>query len=294
MTDADSHTVLVTGATSGIGAKAAVDLATRGWRVFVHGRDRSRGEAVVERARRASASDNVEFLRADFADRSAVRGLAETVRERTSRLDALVHNAGLSRGSCRLAWDGVEETFAVNQLAPYLLTHDLATLLVDSSARVVVTASAVHERGELDFEDPTALVCAGSYDALAAYARSKLANVLFALELADRFAGSAVTANALHPGFVPGSRLYRHTGLLFRAAITLSRYVPFVGTAVEEGAEGIVYLVDSPEVEETTGAYFHGREREEPDPRVHDADRRERLWNLCADLADVSPDWPDV
>lgn len=285
-------TVLVTGATSGIGAEAAVDLADRGWRVFVHGRDPDRGQDVVDRAERVGGE--ASFFRADFTDRAAVRDLAADVRDRLDGgLDALVLNAGLACDECRLGWGGIEETFAVNQVAPYLLTHDLAGSLAEAApARVVVTSSAVHPRGELDFEDTGDIDCSGSYDALDAYARSKFANLVFTMELADRFAAENVTVNAFHPGFIPGSGLYRSLGPFFRTAITLSRVVPFVGMTVEKGAEGIVYLTDAAEVADTTGAYFHRRRRKEPDSRVSDPARRELLWSVCADVAGVDPDWP--
>lgn len=282
-------TALLTGSTDGIGAAAAVELGARGWEVYVHGRDRRRGESVAARVREAGGTAN--FLRADLASPAAVRDLAATVRDRTDRLDALVLNAALAREECRLAWDGVEETFAVNQLAPYLLAHELADLLRASApARVVVTSSAVHSRGDLDLKE--GIDCTGDYDTLDAYARSKLANLLFTVELADRFEDAGVSVNAFHPGFVPGSGLYRHVGPLFRVVVAVARTLPFVATSVAEGAEGIVHLSDSTAVEDVTGAYFHGTERTEPDPRVGDLELRARLWSTCATLAGVDSDWP--
>ncbi|WP_255148887.1 SDR family NAD(P)-dependent oxidoreductase [Halorarius halobius] len=280
-----TRTVLVTGATSGIGRVAAERLGARGWRVLVHGRNRDRGAQVVDAIE--SAGGEAAFHRADFADFDAVRGLAARVREEP-RLDALVNNAALSAGEYREV-EGVESTLAVNHLAPYLLTHELLPLLRESApARVVVTASGVHYRGDVDPDD----LSVDEYDALDAYARSKLANVLFAVELADRLDPEAVTATAYHPGFVPDTGLYRDASLPVRAGTWLAARVPFVGTSTSEGADGLVYLTDSDEVAGVTGAYFAGRERTTPDSRAEDRALRERLWDVSADLVGVDPDWP--
>lgn len=283
-------TALITGATSGIGAEAAVTLAGRGWKVYVHGRNRRRGEAVVARVR--AAGGDATFFQADFSSREAVRALADAVRSRTDRLDALVLNAALSTDECRLAWDGVEEVFAVNQVAPYLLAHDLVDMLTATvPSRVVITSSGVHSRGELDFDGPADIDCAGDYDALDSYARSKLANLVFAMALADRLDGTGVTVNALHPGFVPGSGLYRNAGLPFRVALTALRIIPFVGTSVEDGARGLVYLTDSESVADTTGAYFHGTRRVEPDARVANSALQTLVWDVSAAVAGVDSEW---
>jgi NAD(P)-dependent dehydrogenase (short-subunit alcohol dehydrogenase family) len=280
-----TRTVLVTGATSGIGRVAAERLGDRGWRVLVHGRDRARGEQVVDAIE--SSGGDATFHRAEFADFDAVRGLADRVREEP-RLDALVNNAALSTNEYRET-EGVELTLAVNHLAPYLLTHDLVPLLRESApSRVVVTASGVHFRGEIDPDD----LSMADYDALDAYARSKLANVLFAVELGDRLDPEQVTANAYHPGFVPGTGLYRDSSLPVRLATSLAARLPVVGTSTEAGADGLVSLTDADAVADVTGAYFAQREREEPDARAHDADLRERLWTVSADLVSVDPGWP--
>lgn len=287
----ETPTALITGATNGIGAEAAVELADRGWQVLVHGRNRERGETVVARARNAGGT--ATFLQADFTSRKAVRDLATDVRDQTDHLDALVLNAGVVSDTCRLVWDGVEEMFAVNQLAPYLLTHELVDMLRESSpARIVATSSTMHTRGELDFDGPEDVDCSSDSDVFGLYARSKLANLAFVMELADRFESADVTVNAFHPGFVPGSRLYRHVGPLLRALITAFRVVPFLGTSVEEAAEGIGYLTDSSDVADTTGTYFHGTEPAAPDPRVTEPELQNLIWSVSADLTGVDPEWP--
>lgn len=157
---------------------------------------------------------------------------------------------------------------------------------------MVVTSSAVHSRDELGFSGPDEIDCTGDYDALDAYARSKLTNLLVAVELADRFGDAGVAVNAFHPGFVPGSGPYRHVGPLFRTVVAVARVLPFVATSVEDGAEGIVYLSDSTAIDDVTGAYFHGIRRGEPDARMTDPERRDQIWPVCATLAGVGPDWP--
>jgi NAD(P)-dependent dehydrogenase (short-subunit alcohol dehydrogenase family) len=287
-TDLTGAVALVTGATGGIGRWAARRLGSLGATVVVTGRDRDRGRAAVAEVERAGGEG--QFFRADFAAMDAVRAVADEFRKRYDRLDVLLHNAGCSRDNRRLTDEGHEETFAVNHLAPYLLTHDLADLPHASApTRVVVTVSTLHRRGELDFDD---LRLETGYDALDAYARSKLANVLFTTELAARFEGSGVTANAVHPGFVPESGLYRDVALPVRAFMTVAARLPFVGTSVEQAADGLVYLAAAPETAEVSGAYFEGRERTEPDSRAHDEQLRERLWNVSADLVGVDADWP--
>jgi len=295
--DLSDNTYLITGSTSGIGRDAALRLARRGATVVLHGRDRERGRETLAAVREAGGDG--AFVRADLADPGAVRGLARVVSERYDRLDGLVSNAALSLPERETAM-GTERTLAVNHLAPYLLVHDLAPFLIESApARVVVTASGVHRRGEIDpdtlaFEDDALGTEDDEHDALAAYARSKLANVLFAYQLAARLAVVApeVTATAYHPGFVPSTGLYRSTRGPFRLAVVLAARLPGVGTSVSEGGAGLARLAASPGVVGVSGAYFAGRERDLPDERVHDATLRARLWDASADLVGVDPDWP--
>lgn len=280
-------TVLLTGGTSGIGAVAARKLASRGATVAIVGRDEARGRRLADDLT-ASTAGTVRFHRADLATQAAVRRLAAEIESAYDRLDVLAHNAGLSAQERTITADGVELTLAVNHLAPYLLTHELMDLLRGTpAARVVVTASGVHARGEIDFDD---LRLARGYGALDAYARSKLANVLFTFELADRLDG--VVANCFHPGFVPSTELFRDAGLRVRLFARIAAAVPGFGTTPEAGADRLVELATAPEYGRRSGLYVGTNGPEEPAPAATDPALRERLWRVSADLVGVEPDWP--
>src|SRR6185295_2396790 len=197
--DVRGKTILVTGATSGIGLEAAVELARRGARIVMVGRDPGRTEAAVKNVSARSGSRDVSHLLCDFSSQAAIRSLATTLLARLDRLDVLVNNAGGVNKTRRLTVDGIEATFAINHLGYFLLTNLLRDLLVRSApARVVTVASIGHRHGTLDFDDLG--YERGGYGLRRAYERSKLANVLFASELARRLEGTGVTSNSVHPG----------------------------------------------------------------------------------------------
>lgn len=281
--------MLLTGGTRGIGRFAARKLCASGATLLLVGRDEERGVAAAERLCRAGA--DAEFLRYDLASQADVRALAADVRDRVDRLDALVNNAGLARSSRSRTEDGVPVTVAVNHLAPYLLTHELSSLLLDSApARVVVTSSDAHRRATLDRTD---LDLRAPYEGFEAYARTKLMNVLFVYELADRLRTTDVTATALHPGFIPSSGLYRDSAVWVRAAMRFLSVLP-VGRSVEEGGLALARLACSDEVAGVTGQYFDGTEPAEPAPEAEDRDLRLTLWEQSAELVGVDPAWPTV
>ena len=214
MSDAPEATMtgricLVTGATNGIGRATAQALAARGASVIVHGRDRRKAEAAVNDIVEATRNRAVEPIVGDLAELDQVRRMAAEFRARHKQLHVLLNNAGLVAFDRRTTHDGFEAHFGVNHLAPFLLTNLLLDALKSSApARVVTVASAVHNRGRIDFDD---LQAARSYGGIGAYANSKLANILFTTELARRLDGAGVTANALHPGVVAtGPRRRRH------------------------------------------------------------------------------------
>ncbi|KYH25048.1 short chain dehydrogenase [Halalkalicoccus paucihalophilus] len=287
---ADDLVVLLTGATSGIGTVAARRLARMGATVGIVGRDEARGNRLAEEVT-ASTPGTVRFHRADLATQHAVRRLASEVTSTYDRLDVLVHNAGLSTRDRTITDDGIELTLAVNHLAPYLLTHELMdSLRASAPARVVVTASGIHTRGELAFDD---LKMEREYSALDAYARSKLANVAFTLELADRLGDDAdIVANCFHPGFVPSTGLFRDAQLRVRLFVRLAAAVPGIGTTPEAGADRLVDLATAPEYGHRSGRYVGTDGPEAPAPAATDPDVREELWRISADLVGIDPEWP--
>ncbi len=281
------NVVVLTGATSGIGRVAAETLAGDGWTVAAVGRDRDRGQSLP--ATGLERSGQIDFHRADLSVQSTVRELASTLLDRYPSIDALVHNAGLYVRERTVTPDGIEQTFAVNVLAPYLLTHELADRLVASApARLVITASTVHRRGTLDFED---LQFASGYDAMDAYAASKLAAVAFTLEAADRFPDD-VSALSLHPGFIPGTRFFRDGSLWTRAITRAAGALPFIGSSTADGGERLCRLVQERRFGEATGLYLDGDAVADPAAPARDPGTRERLWRASADLVGVDPDWP--
>jgi NAD(P)-dependent dehydrogenase (short-subunit alcohol dehydrogenase family) len=267
--------ILITGGTNGIGLAAAQMLAARGANVAIVGRNEGRTQAAAARIRAvAAAGVAVGTFIADLSSQAAVRKLAVEVLSRYPRLDVLVNNAGAMYTTRQLTADGIEQTWAVNHLAPFLLT----TLLLDrleasAPARIVTTASDAHRGAQLPFED---LNAEHSYRGFGRYGQSKLANILFTLELARRLEGSGVTANCFHPGLV-ASGFNRNNGLLMSLAMTV---LAPVSRSSEKGAETLVWLATSPQVAQTSGAYFVDERPATPSPAGQDREAAQRLWDV--------------
>ena len=277
MGELDGRVVVVTGGSAGIGAAAAVELGRRGTTVVPVGRDRRRLEAVAERAGRAA-----EPLTADFASLAEVRRLAGELLERHERIHALVNNAGLVMGRRELTEDGYEKTFAVNHLAPFLLTNLLLERMKASApARVVTTSSGAHHSGHIDLGD---LHGERSWSSWGAYGASKLANVLFTRELARRLEGSQVTANCLHPGVVRTS-LERNMGWPMRIGWTHAKPI---FASPKSGASTIVYLVGSLEVADTSGGYFASSRPARSSLEANDELIGEELWRASERLVGLA------
>jgi NAD(P)-dependent dehydrogenase (short-subunit alcohol dehydrogenase family) len=273
-------TILLTGATSGIGLEASVVLAKEGHRVVMVGRDAAKTAACVAQVKARSGAAQVESLRCDFASQASVRALAASFRERFDRLDVLVNNAGTVFNERGQTVDGVENTFAVNYLSPFLLTQLLLDLLVKSApARVVVVASTGHYRGTMNLEDPG--FSRGGYSIMGAYGRSKLGNVMMTRVLARRLAGQGVTVNALHPGVV-ATNIWGGAPGWSQPLLALGKRLFMISP--EEGGRTITYLATSPEVEGQTGLYF-----EKNTPRTPSALARDEA--LCEQLWDKSLQW---
>jgi retinol dehydrogenase-14 len=250
--------------------------------VIVVGRNAAKCSGVAESISTGSASGGVEWLVADFADQDAVSRLAAEAEERFPKIDVLVNNAGATYPKRRLTPEGVELTLAVNHLAPYLLTTRLLDRLHDNApARIVNVSSVAHERARFDFDDPA---MERGYRPVAAYGRSKLANLWFTYELARRLAGSGVTVNAVHPGLVR-TALGDHSGAVRRAGWRLL-HVAYRkhSLAPQEGAAAITHLATAPELDDVTGRYFVGRQPAESSPASRDPAAAARLWALSEEL----------
>ena len=287
--DLTGTTALVTGSTSGIGREAALALGRLGADVIVHGRDERAGETGA--AEIESAGADAQFVRADFADVDSVRALAATVREETDDLDLLLNNAGGLFREGRLTDLGVEYTFHVNHLGPYLLTAELLDLVPDGG-RIVTTASEAHRGGSLDLD---AVTTVDSYSGLAAYSRSKLANVLFTRELDRRLsaAGRDVTVTAVHPGAIPGSNFSRFLPGPAADVMKLLEAVPGV-TSVDDGAAALLYAAVSQETAGVSGRYFAKQRSKTPSRAARDPNAARRLWVRSAELLDIEEPLADA
>ena len=267
-------TCLVTGANAGIGRETVAGLSAQGARVLMVCRHRGRAEEAIDDIRRRVPGADLELVLADLSRLRSVRALVEDVEGRTDRLDVLVSNAGVFNLRRRETEDGIESTFAVNHLAPFVLVNGLLDLLRASApSRVVVVASAAHAGGTIDFEN---LQGERRYGGWKAYAQSKLANVLFAAELARRLPAAQVTANSLHPGTVA-------TRLLLRGIVPRWLARPWTITP-EEGARTPLYVATAPGLDGVTGLYFDDCRPKEPSPEARDEAVAARLWKISEEL----------
>jgi NAD(P)-dependent dehydrogenase (short-subunit alcohol dehydrogenase family) len=270
---------VITGGTDGIGKAAAYELAAQGAKLLIHGRDPDKGARAVAELRAGSRNPEIEFLQADFGSLAEVRRLAAAITERAPRVDVLINNAGGFFGRRTLSKEGYEMTFAVNHLAPFLLTHLLLdTLKSTPQSRIVTTASGAHKGATLAFDD---LQAAGKYSGFSCYGRSKLANILFTRALAKRLQGSGVTATCLHPGFVRteiGRDIDRSLPRLIWGL--MSRFA----RSPEKGAQTLVYLAASAQVQGASGGYYFDCRQLAPSPAAQDDGVAERLWEVSAGM----------
>lgn len=270
--------VLVTGGTNGIGKATALGLAAMGARVAITGRDRERTENAAGEIR-AAGGGQVDVFVADLSAQSEVRRLADEVLQRLPRLDVLVNNVGGYWNTRHVTADGLERTFALNHLAPFLLTNLLLDRLQQSApARVVTVSSNAHSLGQIDFDD---LQGERSYSGARAYNQSKLANVLFSYELARRLRGTSVTANALHPGAVSTSFGAEDPATIQRLLVPFVR--PFMKSPAR-GATTPIHLASAPELQDMTGRYFANSKPKRSSKGSYDAADAARLWQVSAVL----------
>ena len=276
------RTVLVTGGSGGIGRATAMGLAAMGAHLAITGRDRGRTQDAA-REIRAACRGQVDIFVADLSCQSQVRRLAREALQTLSRIDVLVNNAGGYWNTRHVTDDGLERTFAINHLAPFLLTSLLLDRLKNSApARVVTVSSNVQAIGRIDFED---LQGERSYSGARAYNQSKLANVLFTYELARKLRATSVTANALHPGVVRTSFGAEDPSGVQRLFTPLMR--PFM-KAPGRGAATSIHLASAPDLEQVTGRYFASSKPRRSSRRSYDQAAAARLWQVSADLAGVT------
>ena len=274
---------LVTGATRGLGAVTAEALAALGATVVATGRNAERGQDLVSGITQRTRNGDVHFLRADLASMEEVRGLARAFTDRWDRLYVLVANAGTVFPTRRTTVDGYEEVFAVNHLAPFLLTGLLLPVLRESApSRIIVTSSYEHRRGHMHWDN---LQGEHFYFSQQAYAQSKLANLLFVYELARRLEGSGVTVNAVNPGLVH-TNICMDSGWLIRTAKRIMDR--FSAMTPEEGANTGVWLASSSDIDGVTGRYFQRRHAVRSSRASYNVAAQQRLWHISEELTGLS------
>jgi NAD(P)-dependent dehydrogenase (short-subunit alcohol dehydrogenase family) len=260
-------TVLITGSTDGVGRLVAQRLGASGAHVLVHGRSRERGEEVMSQIN--ADGGRAELIVADLASLAEVRRLAEEVRARTDRLDILINNAGIGTAGTgrQMSADGHELRFAVNYLAGFLLTELLLPLIKASApARIVFVASAGQQA--IDFDD---VMLNRGYSGARAYCQSKLAQIIFTMDLAEELNGEGVTVNSLHPATYMNTTMVRQAGVQ-------------PASSVEQGADAILNLATSPALEGRSGLYFNGLREAQADPQAYDREARRKLKELSFEL----------
>jgi NAD(P)-dependent dehydrogenase (short-subunit alcohol dehydrogenase family) len=277
----DGRVCMVTGSNSGIGKATAMALAKLGSTIVMVCRDRNRGESSRAEIRERSGNESIDLMIADLSSLQSVRQLAGDFVQKYKRLDVLINNAGLVCLTRSTTVDGLETTFSVNYLSQFLLTNLLLPVLRTSTpARIVCVSSSSHYGAGTDF-DPKAL---RRYSIMRAYGQSKLAQILFTHELARRLEGSGVTINCLHPGAV-ATKMWSRFPMPLNY---LSKVVTVFLKSPEEGAETVLYLASSPEVDGVSGKYFVNRKEAESSSVSYNAEAATRLWQLSEELTGLS------
>ena len=272
-----SKTILITGATAGIGKAGALELGRRGWKVFFHARSVERGNPVLDELKQNAPSADFTLVTGDVSSMAEVKSLAEQVKAQTKTLDVLWNNAGLMLDERKVSVDGWEMTMAINHLAPFVLTRELLPLVEQTQGRIITTSSGAHMMGSFNWDDW--MDERSTYSSFKAYSKSKLANILFTRELAQRVNAKGVTAHCFHPGlvstdfgkqrgedkqkgFIPGS--------LFRSLFMLDP---------QAGADTGVFLAEDPSIKNSNGKYWIKRKIRWTKSSVNDSNAA-KLWEL--------------
>jgi NAD(P)-dependent dehydrogenase (short-subunit alcohol dehydrogenase family) len=275
--------VIITGPTSGFGKEIALQLAALDAEIVLACRDLQRGEQTANEIARQTGKKNCQVMHIDTSDQKSIHEFAKEYRKRFSRLDVLINNAGINRAQRQMSVDGIELTFATNVLGYYILSQDLLDLLRASSpSRIVNVASTFAsdlDLGDLQFEHR-------AYEGRKAYAQSKACNRMLTWALARRIKGSGVTANAMAPGLVIKTGLYRDTALPIR--LILRCIGLFKGRSIAQGADTAIWLASSPEVEGINGKFFDQRQEIQCQFR-NEEEEEEKLWNICEGFMSQKP-----
>jgi retinol dehydrogenase-12 len=279
---------LITGGTNGIGKSTALELARRGATVVIVGRNAQKTSQVVEEIRAASGNNAVDSLLADLSSQQEVRRLADEFRSKYSQLHVLLNNACAFFMQRQLSVDGIEMTFALNHLAYFLLTNLLLdTIKASAPARIINVSSGAHASGKIDFDNLQGERGFGP----GAYGNSKLANILFTIELARRLEGTGVTVNALHPGFV-ATGFARNNGKIVATLVGILSSL--MARSPEKGAETSIYLASSPEVETITGKYFYNSKATTTARQATDLAVAKKLWDVSAAMVHLNDALPPM
>ena len=292
----DGKICLITGATSGIGRAAAVQLAELGATVVLGARDSNKAVATVDQIRQQTGNNDIEYLLADLSSQQEVRRLADEFKTRHQRLDVLINNAGALMLTRQQSVDGIEMTFALNHLNYFLLTNLLLEMLQASApSRIVNVSSDSHRNASMNFQDlqPQSRAIDGTtggfpaepYGGYRAYGQSKLANLLFTYELARRLEGTGVTANGVHPGLVATRFLATNNGVRGRV---FNFFVRLMARSAEKGARTVTYLASSTDVKDVTGKYFVDEVAELSSQASYDQEAAQRLWEVSEELTNLN------
>jgi retinol dehydrogenase 12 len=274
---------LITGGTNGIGKSTAHALAQMGATVVIVGRNAEKTAQIVNEIRAASGNKNVDSHLADLSSQQGIRRLAHEFKSKYVQLHVLVNNAGGFYMQRQLSVDGIEMTFALNHLAYFLLTNLLLdTIQASVPARIINVASGAHTSGKIEFDN---LQGERAFSP-GLYGNSKLANILFTMELARRLEGTGVTVNALHPGFV-ATGFAKNNGKIIAALVSL--FAPLVGRSPAKGAETSIYLASSPSVEGLTGGYFYDSQAIPASAHATDMVVAQKLWDVSVKMVHLGP-----